>query len=303
MNIQAITKYTQPMVNLAKKAAFKVYKISPELMLAGGIIMGAVAIVSACNASRNLDDVLDNAKSELDALDEIVEFEGSTKKREALKIYTNTGVSLMKMYTPAMLFAIGSTGLILGSHGILRKRYAGVVATVNALNEAYTDYRKRVAELIGEDAEKILAMGGENTKNIKTTDENGEIQTLKDKNIVIKNASKSPYEFDFNCFTAPETWSDNPNYIMCFMKAQQNFANDLLRNQGHVFLNEVLDMLGLERTPEGAVTGWIKGSPGDGYIDFGMTESYFPDFQTDTDLCKKNIHLNFNVDGLIFDMI
>ena len=139
------------------------------------------------------------------------------------------------------------------------------------------DYRKRVADFIGEDAEKLLAMGGEQIKNVKTTDENGEIQTLKDKSIVIKNRSKSPYEFDFNCFTAPSTWSDNPTYVMCFLKAQQNFANDLL-------------------------TGWFKGA-GDDYVDFGMTESYFPDFQLDTDLCKKNIHFNFNVDGLIYDMI
>ena len=302
MNFNNLVKYATPAINIAKRVTFKIRKISPELMLAGGIIMGGTAIICACNASRHLDDVLDGTKNDLDALDEVVEFEGTTKKREALKIYVNTSRSLIKLYWPTIAFSCGSMALILASHGILRKRYIGVAATANALNEAYMDYRKRVADFIGEDAEKILAMGGESVKNVKTVDENGEIQTLKDKNIVIKSGSKSPYEFDFNCFTAPDTWSDNPTYIMCFLKAQQTYANDLLRARGHVFLNEVLDMLGLDRTPEGAVTGWFKGV-GDDYIDFGMTESYFPDYKLDTDLCKKNIHFNFNVDGLIYDMI
>lgn len=301
--LQSITKFATPVVNAAKKAAFAVKKASPEIMLASGIIIGTIAIISACNASRHVDEVIDEAKEELDTLDNIVEFEGTNKKREALKIYANTGWKLVKLYYPSFLMGLSSVGLILGSHGILRKRYAGMAATANALNEAFMDYKKRVAELIGEDAEKVLSMGGEGVKNVKTVDENGEVQTLKDKQIVIKNKSKSPYEFDFNCFTAPDTWSDNPTYIMCFLKAQQNYANELLRARGHVFLNEVLDMLGLDRTPEGAVTGWFKGAPGDGYIDFGMTESYFPDYQLDTDLCKKNIHFNFNVDGLIYDMI
>lgn len=302
MNISKLTNLTTPAINAAKRIIFKAKKVSPEILLAGGIIIGGAAIISACNASRHLDEVLDEAKDELDILEETEVFEGTTKKREALKIYANTSLSLLRLYGPSIGLTISSVALIMGSHGILRKRYIGVAATANALNEAFTDYRQRVANLIGEDAEKILAMGGEQIKNVKTTDENGEVQTLKDKSIVIKNPSKSPYEFDFNCFTAPDTWSDNPTYIMCFLKAQQNFANDLLNSRGHIFLNEVLDMLGLERTPEGAVTGWFKGV-GDNYVDFGMTESYFPDFQLDTDLCKKNIHFNFNVDGLIYDMI
>lgn len=302
MNLEVIRKSAAPAIQIVRKAAFAIKKASPEIMLAGGIIIGGVAIVSACNASRHVDEVINEAKDDLDILEETEVFEGTTKKREALKVYANTSISLLKLYGPSAIMGITSIGLILGSHGILRKRYIGVAATANALNEAFMDYRKRVAEVIGEDAEKILAMGGESIKNVKTTDENGEVQTLKDKQIVIKNRSKSPYEFDFNCFTAPDTWSDNPTYIMCFLKAQQNFANDLLNSRGHIFLNEVLDMLGLERTPEGAVTGWYKGA-GDNFVDFGMTESYFPDFQLDTDLCKKNIHFNFNVDGLIYDMI
>ena len=302
MNISKFTNFATPAINMAKRIMFKVNKASPEILLAGGIIIGGVAIISACNASRHLDDILDDAKDDLDILEETEVFEGTTKKREALKIYANTSLAVLKLYGPSIGFTISSVALIMGSHGILRKRYISMAATANALNEAFMDYKKRVADLIGEDAEKLLSMGGEQIKNVKTTDENGEVQTLKDKQIVIKNKSKSPYEFDFNCFTAPDTWSDNPTYIMCFLKAQQNFANDLLNSRGHIFLNEVLDMLGLERTPEGAITGWFKGA-GDDYVDFGMTESYFPDYQLDTDLCKKNIHFNFNVDGVMYDMI
>ena len=83
-------------------------------------------------------------------------------------------------------------------------------------------------------------------------------------------------------------WSDRNEYNQVFLRSQQNYANDLLRARGHVFLNEICDMLGLPRTRLGVVLGWT--SPG--YIDF------VADFSN-----NKSIALTFNVDGVIYDLI
>jgi hypothetical protein len=69
------------------------------------------------------------------------------------------------------------------------------------------------------------------------------------------------------------------------------------------FENEVLDNLGIERCPAGAVTGWIK-DEGDSYIDFGIftdeNSERVIDFMVGR---EKSIWLDFNVDGTIYDKI
>lgn len=94
---------------------------------------------------------------------------------------------------------------------------------------------------------------------------------------------------------------------MKFLKCQQQYANEKLKAQGHLFLNEVYDMLGIPRSKAGAVVGWIydRNNPekySDGYVDFGLysgTESNrrFVNGQ------EYNILLDFNVDGVIYDKI
>ena len=192
---------------------------------------------------------------------------------------------------------------MLTSHGILNKRYVGTLAAYQTLDEAFKGYRKRVAAAMGEEAEKVLMAGGKAEKNIKTEDEEtGEVKTLKNNNLVLETKKNSPYEFDFNKATAPLTWEANPDYNDARLRAAQTYFNDILNTRGHVFLNEVLDELGLQRTPAGAVCGWVKGA-GDDYIDFGYLETFLREYNQDSDLCKKNIHLNFNCDGVIWDLI
>jgi hypothetical protein len=100
------------------------------------------------------------------------------------------------------------------------------------------------------------------------------------------------------------SWSKEPEYNLIFVQCQQNYANDLLRARGHVFLNEVYDMLGIPRSQAGAVVGWIlsQDRTTDNYIDFGV----FDDEKNARDFVngyEGSILLDFNVDGVIFDKI
>lgn len=75
-----------------------------------------------------------------------------------------------------------------------------------------------------------------------------------------------------------------------YLNMQQTYANDLLRAKRRLYLNEVYDMLGLPRTEEGQVVGWIyqENNPiGDNYVDFGITN-----------YVRTGV-VDFNVDGVI----
>lgn len=87
-------------------------------------------------------------------------------------------------------------------------------------------------------------------------------------------------------------WSKNREVNLMFIKQCQQRANDLLKSNGTVFLNDVYKMLGLTRSQEGCVVGWHydeKNPIGDNYIDFGLG-----------DISISNpIVLDFNVDGRV----
>ena len=44
-----------------------------------------------------------------------------------------------------------------------------------------------------------------------------------------------------------------------FLKYQMNYANELLKHRGFLFLNDVYDMLGYARTKTGQFLGWRAG--------------------------------------------
>lgn len=291
--------------NVGCRAYLKLRKVSPELALAGGILCGLGAIVAGCVASRKVTDIIDKTEYDLDNIEQQIADETITEKeakKESFYIYRHAAWEFTKLYAPTAGLAMASIGLILTSHGILNKRYVGLSAAYSALDGAFKDYRKRVANVLGEDAEKVLNNGGKVEKNIKVIDEDDNVATKSGSNIVIQNHKNSPYEFDFNRFTAKGVWEPSADYIEMRLRNTQNYFNELLNARGHVFLNEILDELGMARTPAGAVCGWVKGA-GDDYIDFGYQESFKRDYNTDSDLCVKNVHLNFNCDGSIWDMI
>jgi hypothetical protein len=68
-----------------------------------------------------------------------------------------------------------------------------------------------------------------------------------------------------------------------------------------VFLNDVYDLLGMDRTPAGAVVGWVKGH-GDGYITFMLDDNkreVYDFFEGN----EKSVWLDFNVDGVVYKLI
>lgn len=93
----------------------------------------------------------------------------------------------------------------------------------------------------------------------------------------MRNKMKFTAQFDKH----NPNWSPVAEYNAMFLRAQQNYANDRLFMRDFLTLNDVYDQLGLERTREGMVYGWIRGDQ--------------IDFFNPTDVGASQIPLTFKV--------
>lgn len=89
------------------------------------------------------------------------------------------------------------------------------------------------------------------------------------------------------------SWCPTHEYNRTFLRAQESYVNDVLRMRGHVFLNDVYDLLGLDRTPAGAITGWLYTKDAPTHIELKIVK-----------VTPENaITLDLDVDGIIYDKI
>jgi hypothetical protein len=80
----------------------------------------------------------------------------------------------------------------------------------------------------------------------------------------------------------------------------------MLEKKGYLFLNDVYEMLGFERTKAGQVVGWIYNLDdpnGDNHVDFGIYDGNNADKRQFVNGLERAILLDFNVDGPILDLI
>ena len=313
MNVNLANAKITDVKSMALNGYLKTQKISPELALGAGIVCGIGAVVVGVMRAKKVYAVVEETRKELNDIrntQKDCEENGwpipldSDIKRMSTRAYITMVWKIAKELAPAIGLEAASIAFVLLSHGVLKKRYLNTTAAYAALSEAFKGYRERVKESIGEETEKFVMSAVKKENDIKVDpedDKDGEWEDIKKEKLVVKDHKYSPYEFDFNRYSS-EHWSPNPDLSNAFLCKEQERVNKLLQDRGHVFLNEVLDGLGMKRTPAGAVCGWIKGN-GSNYIDFGYMETFIRDYQIDSDLCRKNIHLVFNVDGQIWDKI
>lgn len=284
-------------------------KYSPEILMGVGIVGIIGSTVMACKATLKVEEVVDEAKETLDKIHKAHDDENITEeiyseqdyKKDLVITYTQTGVKFIKLYGPAVTLGAASIGCLLGAHGILKKRNVALMAAYKAVEQSFGDYRQRVREELGEEKDRRYHLGlKEETVTEETVDANGKKKKVKKTVEVVDPNKISQYARFFD--DSSSQWSKVPEHNLVFLKAQQNFANDLLNSRGHVFLNEVYDMLGIPRSSAGAIVGWVKGE-GDDFVDFGIFNRDDDKVRDFVNGYETNIMLDFNVTGVIYDLI
>jgi len=255
-------------------------KQSPNILFGVGIVGTVASTVLACRSTLKLSQTLDDIEKDISQARGI--------ESDVTYAYVRGGVKLGRLYGPAVGVGLVSIGCLSKSHVDLTRRNASLVAAYATLQGAFDSYRDRVRDDIGADRELDIYSGVIDTR----VDKEGQVEKLHDPN------ARSPYARFFDEYSSH--YEKNAELNRLYIQCQQNYANELLRARGHVFLNEVYDMLGIDRSQAGAVVGWVVGDTGDNYIDFGMyanTNSRF------INGWEPSILLDFNVDGVIYDKI
>lgn len=289
-------------------------KHSPEILVVAGIVGGVTSAVMACKATTKIETILSEAKDKIETIHECAanpdmkdQYTEEDSKKDLALVYTQTGLKLAKLYGPSIILGAASIGCILASNNIIHKRNAALVAAYTAVDNSFKDYRGRVIERFGKELDRELKYNirSEEIDEI-VIDESGKESIVKRSVEVADHDPNvySPYSIVFD--NGNTGWDQDPELTKFFLIQQQNYANDRLKARGHMFLNEVYDMLGAPRTKAGAQVGWIydeKHPIGDNYIDFGMFDIHKAKARDFINGYEKVIVLDFNVDGVILDHI
>ena len=294
---------------LMHSAGLQIKKHSPEILMVAGIAGTIASTVMACKATTKVSRIIEEKNTTIEQIhtcleDETIDYTQEDSVKDLTIVYTQTGVKLLKLYGPAIALGALSLTSIVASHHILKKRNIALAAAYAVVDKGFKQYRKNVVERFGEQLDKELRY------NIKTkeveeivTDKNGKEKIEKKTvNVVDSNVSEFARFFDEWC---PD-YQKNAEFNLMFLRKQQDWANEKLKSQGYLFLNDVYESIGIPKTRAGQVVGWLydpKNSKhqGDNYVDFGIYDITRESCRNFVNGYEKAILLDFNVDGPILE--
>lgn len=310
-------KMPEKMTRTIGKMKFGVKKYSPEILIVAGVAGIVASTIMACKATTKLSTIIEPAKKDIATIKDVTAHpekspEGKTyTKKDSQKdltiVYGHTGLQLVKLYAPSVILGALSITCVVSSNQILRKRNAALAAAYVTVDSSFKNYRKNVVDRFGEELDRELKYNIKAKEVEETvTDENEKEKTVKKTVHVATPNEYSEYArfFDNGC----DNWQKDAEHNLWYLRQQQNWANEKLRCQGYLFLNDVYDMLGIPRTKAGQIVGWLyrpedPNYKGDNHVDFGIYD-YTKEINRDfVNGYERTILLDFNVDGPIYDLI
>lgn len=292
-------------------------KHSPTALLAFGIVGVGTCMFLTAKATLKVGDVVTDGEERIKNVGEVDAGEETPSEKQIKKagfnIRLQTAIKIGRLYAPAVLVGVASVGALTGSHLILQKRNAGLAAAYTIVQKGFNDYRGRV--IADQGAEKDLEYRfGTNGREVVEDGPNGpEVKWIEGPD---QKALQAAEEETYARVFAPrhadgkinDNWSEIPMQNQYFITMVLGHARDALETKGYIFLNDVYDMLGFERTIAGSEVGWIKGSKinpvtgeqeTDGYIDFGLWNEGIYKGKSWVNGNPEAFLLDFNVDGPI----
>ena len=310
------TEFLSTLSRSFHKIGFKFKKHSPEILAVTGVVGIVTSAVMACKATTKVNDIVNEAKETVDKIHESVgkglhtsdgeEYTEEVAKKDLTIVYAQTGLKFVKLYGSSVALGIASIACLLGSNHILRKRNLALAAALTNVATSFKEYRDRLVDRFGKDVDRELRFGIK-AKEVEETvvDKDGNETTVaKTVEVVDPNTAHSLYSIVF-C-EGNTGWTRNAELNKVFLIQQQNWANDKLKMNGVLTLNEVYDMVGAPRTAYGQIAGWVwteDGTIGDNFVDFGLFDVNNEKACDFINGREKSIILDFNCIGNILEYI
>lgn len=296
-------------LDVAKHVGRRLGAHSPAIFLVSGLALIGTGVGFTVKKTLDVAPEIEKIREETKKASDSVK-DGETSEKDAkeiakanLKRYLDLGRHYL---VPASLIVTG-VGCIIASNRIQHARIVALSAAYDSLLTVYTQYRERVIDSEGKEADRRYLYGEKEieVEEVKT-DKNGKERKTKKTMKVLSNESQSLYHRCFDHVNSRE-YTDDPLYNFDFLKMQERIANQKFQAYGYLFLDEVYEALGFSLSDgyaKAKMVGWVKGE-GDDYVDFGI---YSPEKdRPDNNLFVKGyepcVWLNFNCDGMIIDKI
>lgn len=299
------------------KTGLKLKKHSPEILIVAGITGVVASAVMACRATMKVSEVVETGKLAVnDVRDKVADVEAGIvsaeeytpeiQRKELTMAYARTGYELVKLYAPSVTLGVLSLTAILTSNNILRKRNVALAAAYASTDKLFKEYRGRVIERFGKDLDRELRYNIK-SKEVEETivNEDGSETTQKKTIQVIEGPLYDEFSriFDETC----PSWTKNAEKNRYFLAQVERFANQKLKEQGYLTLNEVYEALGYDKTAAGQIVGWVyddKNPIGENYVSFGIFDEGYVERNAGFINCyERSVILNFNHDGNILEYI
>lgn len=294
------------LTQMFSKSTILVKKYSPELLVGFGVLSFVGTIYSVAKATLKVEAVIDESKETFNTIKEaknniaIEMYSEADYKKDIIVAYTQAAFKFTKLYGPSLILGGLSLSCFIGGHKIMKSRNVALMGAFKLAESTFSKYRERVVNSLGK--EKDLEFRHGITKETIETEEidvNGKVKKTKTKDLLM---SDYPSQYARFFDESSPHWTKVPEYNFTFLNLQQNYMNEKLKANGHLFLNEVYDALGLQRSKAGSIVGWVLGE-GDDYVDFGMYDINKHKARDFVNGYERSILLDFNVDGVIYDLI
>lgn len=295
-------------------------KKSPELLVIGGTVAFVATLVSMRKTTLKTKEIVDNANDQVDAINNTpksAEYTDEDAFEDIKKVKRASAVKLVKAAVPTIVLALGTISCFWGADYIRKQRHAALFAAAEMTMHSYENYRKGVIEKYGPDVDKEL--------KYKLFRSEQEVEVTDEKTGRKKRKKETVWETNYDGYSqfarifdeyhpkyqrlivdSRKYPNDDAPYGMAnldWVLCQQKAANQKLRREGRLVLNDVYEMLQYEKTEEGALAGWVwdindQSCLDDMHIDFGI-------FDYDKETWKaimlgkeKSFVIDFNIDTL-----
>lgn len=302
------------------KLSLTVRRHGPEILLVAGTVSSLAGFIWGCVSSTKLEAVIDETQNKVNRVKENKnlanqlpnpedEYSEAAYRKDLIKVRLEGVKEIAKLYLPsAALVTAGFTG-IYASHNMLYKSKALVAAAYAALQSGYSQYRQRVIDAYGEEAEQKIRLNVTEEEIIRPDEFNHPVTTIlkkvegNDDPVIASQYARffdetSPfYRYITRKTVVGVEYIADTEANLIFITNIQSEMNNLLNRRGYVFLNEVYEKLGLKPSVAGQFVGWIAGD----VIDFGLFSSQNPATRRFVNNLEEVVLLDFNVHGDIIN--